>query len=365
MELLKQLCLTAGVPGREHRIRALIESEVEGLFDEVYTDPMGSLVCLRKPRAAGGGEPRTASQPGACDNKPTRVMVAAHMDQIGFMVKHVDDKGFVRLNPCGGFDTRNLFARLVTICPDLDDPSKDLTGVLNPATKPVHIATDEERKKIPEIHEFAVDLGLPGDAVKQRVKIGDMAVLRAPFAEVGDTVVSQCLDNRVACWIAIKAVQHLDAKKIKHACEIACVFTVQEEVGLRGAQTSAHALKPDIGIGLDTTLCVDTPGTPDDQVVTRQGGGATITCMDSSAIGDYGLLEQMTAVAESHKIPHQRSVLPRGGTDTGGIQLSGDGVRSMTLSCGTRYIHTVREMIHKTDLNACRDLLAAFLGEVK
>lgn len=370
MKLLEQLTTTAGIPGREHRIRALIRRHIKGLFDEVRTDAMGSLICIRAPRPRKGAQGKTVTKKRASKTRsaasggtPTRVMVAAHMDQIGFMVKHVDDKGFVRVNPVGGFDTRNLFARLVTVCPDVNDPKKDLPGVMNPAGKPVHIATPEERNKVPEIGEFVVDLGLPGDTVKKKVKIGDMVVLRAPAQKIGKTFVSQCLDNRVACWIAIRAVQKLAKAGKGHDAEIAVVFTVQEEVGLRGARTSAYALEPDIGIGLDTTLCVDTPGVAADLACTTQAGGVAITCMDSASIGDYALIEQFEAIAKKRKIKHQRSVMARGGTDSGTIQAAREGVRTMTLSCPTRYIHTVTEMVHEDELKASVDLLAAFLEE--
>ncbi len=353
MKLLESLCQTPGIPGREHRVRKLIEKNIKGLFDSVRTDNLGSLICVRHPRDKSGKRKNV--------KKPIKIMIAAHMDQIGFMVKHVGDDGFIRINPAGGFDTRNLFARFVMVCPDVNDPKKDLVGVLNPATKPVHIATADEKNKIPEIHEFAIDLGLPGDEVKKRVKIGDMVVLRTPFEVVGKTIASQCLDNRIACWVAIEAVRKLKA----HDAEIHVVFTVQEEVGLRGARTSAYAIKPDIGIGLDTTLCVDTPGTPADMVVTKQGEGVGLTCMDASAISDYDLIEQFESIAKKKKIKSQRSVLPRGGTDSGTMQAAGEGVRTITLSCGTRYIHTVTEMIHLDDLHATRDLLAAYLTEAK
>jgi len=223
----------------------------------------------------------------------------------------------------------------------------------------VHIASDEDRKKVPEIKEFIVDLGLSGDDVKKKVRIGDMVVLRAPFAKVGKTVVSQCLDNRVACWLAIRAIQKLE----HHACEISCVFTVQEEVGLRGAGTAAFGLQPDIGIALDTTLCCDTPGVPENERVTQQGQGAALTVMDSASIADLSVLEAFEAAAKKHKIKHQRSILARGGTDAGAMQKSAAGVRTFTLSCPTRYIHTVTETVHLDDLHACRDLLAAYLAD--
>lgn len=350
MQLLKQLALTAGIPGREHRIRKLILKETDGLFDDVRVDPLGSIIAVRKPRPGG-----KAKAPA----KPLRIMLAAHMDQIGFMVKHIDDKGFVRVNPVGGFDTRNLFARFVTICPDVNDPRKDIPGIMNPSGKPIHVATDEEKTKVPRIDEFYVDLGMDADAVKKRVKIGDMVVLQSPCATVGSSFVSQCMDNRVSCWIAIRALQKLK----NHRCEIHCVFTVQEEVGLRGALAAAYDVTPDIGIALDTTLCIDTPGISDDLHTTKQGEGAGITVMDSSVINDLELVEEFERLAVKNKIKHQRSILGRGGTDAGAMQRSRGGVRTLTLSCPTRYIHTVTEMVHTDDLHACRDLLAAYLAQ--
>jgi len=357
MKLLEQLVLTPGVPGREHRVRKLIQSRVKGLFDEVRTDALGSLICVRKAR------PRSSTRN---KKKPLRIMLAAHMDQIGFLVRHIDDKGFLRVNAVGGFDTRNLFARLVSVCPDVNDPQKDLPGVMNPGGKPVHLASAEDRKKVPEIEELTIDLGLPVAQVKKKIKLGDMVVLRAPFEKVGQTVVSQCMDNRIACWVAIEAVKKLATSggKLKgHNCEVHCVFTVQEEVGLRGAGTAAYGIQPDIGVAIDTTLCCDTPGVPNELSVTVQGKGAALTVMDGASIGDLSVLEAFESVAKKAKVPYQRSILPRGGTDAGAVQRAAAGTRAFTLSCPTRYIHTVTEMVHLTDLHACRDLLAAYLAQ--
>jgi len=351
MKLLEQLCRTPGIAGREHRVRQLIAAETRDLFDEVRTDALGSLIGVRHPRPA-------SAEPA---EHPLRVMIATHMDQIGFMVRHIDEKGFLRIQTVGGFDTRNLFARLARICPDLADPSKDLPAVLNPGGKPVHIATEEEKKKIPEVSDLVLDTGLPAEEVRKRVRIGDLVVLDAPFRQVGQSVVSQALDNRIACWIAIRALQQLAGGH--HDCQIHCVFTTQEEVGLRGAGTASYAIRPDVGIAVDTTLCVDTPGVPEDQQVTRLGHGASLTVMDSASIADLEILQQFERVAEAKEIPVQRSILGRGGTDAGTMQRAGAGAKTFTLSCPTRYIHTVTEMIHQTDLGACRDLLAAWLAE--
>jgi len=349
LDLLRQLCETPGASGREERVRALIEKTIKGLFDEVRTDTMGSLICTRRAKTTRGTS-------GA-----TRVMLAAHMDEIGFYVRHVDEKGFLWVNPAGGFDPRNLFSRRVLVCCDRGD----YPGVMNPGGKPIHISTPEERKKVPEVSEFFIDLGMEAKAVAKKVKVGDFVIMNEPFVEQPDKVVSKALDNRIACFVAIEAVRKLAKGEGKHACEVVIVFTVQEEVGLRGATAAANALEADIGLALDTTLACDTPGVPDTEQVTRHGEGVAIMVQDSSMIADHKLVDELCATAKKHKIPYQRSILARGGQDAGAIQRAGAGVRTSAIVCGTRYIHTVTESIDKKDLKAAIDLVAAWLPTVK
>ncbi len=353
--LLRELCETPGIPGREERVCDVVKNHIKGLFDSVQTDPMGSLICSRKPKGAGSGG-RT--------RKLTRVMIAAHMDEIGFYVRHVDDRGFIWVNPAGGFDARNLFSRRVLVC----CANGDYEGVMNPGGKPVHIASAEERKRIPEVADFFIDLGMEAKAVQRKVKVGDFVVMNEPFIDQPKKFVSKALDNRIACFVAIEAVKKLTksrAKSGQHGCEIVVVFTVQEEVGLRGATTSANAVEADIGIGLDTTLACDTPGVPDTERVTKHGDGVGIMIQDSSMIADHRLVEDLCKVARSKKIPYQRCILPRGGQDGAAIQRAGGGARTAAVVCGTRYIHTVTESIDKGDLQATIDLLAAWLATVK
>jgi endoglucanase len=350
-DLLKRLCETPGIPGREERVRALITKEVRGLFDDVFTDAMGSLICRRAPHSGK----RTRNP------RPTKIMLACHMDEIGFYVKHIDEDGFVRVNAAGGFDTRNLFARRVLVSTKNDG---DLRAVMNPGGRPVHIASEEDKKKIPEVKEFTVDLGLPVAKVKKIVTIGDMVTMDEPCIKVGGKVVSKALDNRVACWLGIESVRALANSKAPHAAEIYSVFTVQEEVGLRGALTAARSVKPDIGIGLDVSLACDTPGVPKDEAVTIQGQGCGLHIMDSSMISSHSLIDELEAVAKKHSIKHQRTILARGGQDGGAVQLANEGCRAAGVVVGTRYIHTVTEMIDEADLTAARDLLAAWMPTV-
>ncbi|MEM9429227.1 MAG: M20/M25/M40 family metallo-hydrolase [Pseudomonadota bacterium] len=336
LDLLKRLCETPGVPGHEDRVRDLIRAEVGELFDEVTTDPMGSLLCRR----GAGGE---------------KVMLLCHMDEIGFLISHVSDKGFAYVQPVGGFDVRNLFSRRVLI----STASGDLPGVMNPGGRPVHIAKPEDRKKVPELSEFFIDTGL-GEAAKERIQVGDMVTLDEPFREMGEKIVSKALDNRIACWLGIEAVRALgDARGSR---EIHVAFTVQEEVGLRGARTSSFAIRPDIGLGIDTTLACDTPGVPEPEKTTEQGKGFGLHLRDSSFIADRALVAEIAALAEAEGIPYQRTMLAAGGQDGAAAQQAAAGARAAAIVVGTRYIHTVTEMIHKADLEAARQILTAFLS---
>ncbi|MEL6570718.1 MAG: M20/M25/M40 family metallo-hydrolase [Pseudomonadota bacterium] len=340
IDLLKALCETPGVPGNEHRVRDLITQEIDGLFDEVQTDPMGSLLCKRN----GTGD------------APTKVMLLCHMDEIGFLVSHISKDGFLYLNPVGGFDARNLFSRRVRVCTD----EGDYLGVMNPGGKPVHIASPEDRKKVPVVTDFFVDLGL-GKKSHDIIKVGDFVVMEEPLIEIGDKIVSKALDNRIACWLGIEAIRALgDGGR---GAEIHVAFTCQEEVGLRGARTSSFAIKPDIGIGIDVTLSCDTPGVPEKDKTTTQGAGFGLHVRDSSFIADRELVNEIEALAIKKDIPYQRTMLASGGQDGAAAQQAAAGARAVGIVVGTRYIHTVTEMIEKGDLQAALDILVAYLSE--
>ncbi len=342
IDLLRRLCETPGVPGHEHRVRDLIQAEIKDLFDDITVDPMGSLLCRRSSRKA----PKKG--------EPKKVLLLCHMDEIGFLVSHVSDKGFVHVQPVGGFDARNLFSRRVLVSTD----EGDYKGVMNPGGKPLHISSPEERKKVPEPKDFVVDLGL-GEKTKDVVKVGDMVTMDEPLIEIGDKVVSKALDNRIACWLGIEAIRGL--AKAKHECEIHVAFTCQEEVGLRGARTAAFAIMPDIGLGVDTTLACDTPGVPEADRTTVQGAGFGLHVKDSSFIADRELVKEIEAIATKEKIPFQRTMLAAGGQDGAAAQQAAAGAKAVGIVVGTRYIHTVTEMIHKTDLQAALDILVAYL----
>ncbi|MCA9287231.1 MAG: M20/M25/M40 family metallo-hydrolase [Phycisphaerales bacterium] len=361
IDLLKRLCETPGVPGREERVRDLISREVKGLFDSVETDAMGTLICRRSPRSAAKKGAKKTAKALASKKEPKRIMQLCHMDEIGFYVRHIDDKGFLWLDPAGGFDPRNLFSRRVLVCTD----SGDHVGVMNPGGRPIHISSPEERSKVPEVKDFFVDIGLPASRASKIVKIGDFVVMHEPFAEVGDKLVSKAMDNRVACWLGIESVRALEKSGKGHACEVVVAFTTQEEVGLRGARTASYAVKPHIGLGIDVTLACDTPGVPETESVTKHGSGFALHIKDSSFISDAGLTSQVEAIAKKRRIAYQRSILRAGGQDGAAAQQAAAGARAVGITVGTRYIHTVTEMIDKKDLQAACDILAAVMEELE
>jgi tetrahedral aminopeptidase len=339
LDLLKRLSEVAGIPGYEDRVRALVRPELEAICDEVSVDALGNLIGIK--RGSGTGTRR-------------KVMVAGHMDEIGFMVNHIDSNGFLRLQPLGGFDARVLIQQRVLVHARDGQTHR---GVLAPATKPIHLLDESDRNKPPQVAGLFVDLGLPGERVKELVEVGDMVTLDRELEEIGDTVIGKALDDRLSVFVMIEAIRAMRSTE----CDIYVVATVQEEVGLRGATTSAYAIDPDISIALDITLAADLPGMDEASQVTKLGGGTAIKLMDSSLICHPKLVRAFRDIAERENIPHQLEILPRGGTDAGAMQRIRAGNAAITLSTPTRYVHTVNEMAHKTDIQASIDLLARVL----
>lgn len=358
-ELLRRLTETPGVSGREERVREVVLEETRGLWDETRVDDMGNLICLKRATRAPR-KPRGRGSAGDAD-KPRKVMLACHMDQIGFYVRYIDENGHLRLNNVGGFDPRNLFARKVLV-----QGRRELLGVMNPSGRPIHLATDEEKKKIPEIKDFYVDVFMPRKQVEKLVEVGDPVTMVQSTEIIGEAICGQAMDNRVALFVGINAVRKAFGENGRKAAgspyDVYFVACTQEEVGLRGAYNAAYAVDPDIGIAIDVTLACDTPGISRDDAVTEFGKGAAIKVMDGASISHRGLVDEFVAAARKAKIPHQLEILPRGGTDAGAIQRSRGGNRTITLSVPTRYIHTVTEAVHKDDLRAAVNLLAAWLS---
>jgi endoglucanase len=336
IELLKELTETPGISGREERVRAIVQRELAGLVTSTRVDAMGNLIAYR----AGKGK------------KPRRVMYAAHMDEIGFIVKFIDDNGFIRLNPVGGHDPRNTVVQRVRVI-----GKKELPGVVSSSVKPVHVQTEEDKKKTLSLDDLYVDVGLPGKEVKKLVTPGDMVVIHREMIQIGNRLTGKAMDNRTAVYTLLQALK----RSKTNSDDTFAVFTTQEEVGLRGATTSGYGVDPEIGVALDTTLAIDTPGVEAKDAITRLGDGVGLTVMDGSLISDHALLKEFEKLAEKNKIKYQPNILPRGGTDGAAIQRAREGARTITISLPTRYIHSSIEMVDLGDLEAKIELVAAYI----
>lgn len=337
LELLKRLCETPGVSGREGRIAALVRDELRGLTDDVAVDPLGNVVG----RFEGSGGPK--------------VMLAAHTDEIGFLVSHIDEQGFLWVQAVGGFDVHVLPAQRVQVWDRRGLPHR---GAFMVSTKPAHLQEGSE-KGPHKTSDFFIDLGMTAEDVAKTISVGDQVTMDRTLEVVGDSVMSKSLDDRVGVFVMIEALR----KAREATAEIYAVATTQEEVGLRGARVSSYAVDPDISIAIDITLALDFPGMKPQESVTRLGRGAALKFFDTSVIPNPKLVDHFRDLAEANGIPYQFEFLPRGGTDAGATAQSRGGNAAFTLSIPTRYAHTVNEMARIDDIRACIDLLAAFLND--
>ena len=329
-KLLAEICEVAGAPGHEQRVREIVLREVKSLVDEIKMDNMGNIVAIKK-----GKESK-------------KVMIGAHMDEIGFIVTYIDDKGFIYFHTLGGFDPKTLTAQRVII-----HGTKDIMGVMG--SKPIHLMNTADKAKIPTIKDYFIDTGRPKEELEKIISIGDTITRDRKLIEMGDCLNCKSLDNRVSVFILIEMFREM---KKKPPYDVYGVFTVQEEIGIRGANVSSMDINPDFGFGLDTTIAWDTPGSTKQEQVSALGDGACIKVMDSSTVCDYRMVAYMKEIAKKKKLKTQLEILPVVGTDTAGIQrMNPGGSIAGAISIPTRHIHQVIEMVHKEDVRGAIDLL--------
>ncbi|MCB8933435.1 MAG: M42 family metallopeptidase [Fimbriimonadaceae bacterium] len=339
VQLLKRLTEAHGVPGQEEAIREIVREEL-GALCEITSDAMGNMICLKR---GSGGEPRK------------KLMIAAHMDEIGFVVKHIDDKGFLRLQTLGGWDPRQMASQRVFVH-TADGP---LNGVMMASTKPKHLLSAEEAGRSPQIQQFFVDVGLSKEDAQSKIRLGDMVTMNRSLQEMGDLLTCKAMDDRVAVFVMIEALRAAKS----HEVDVFAVATVQEEIGLRGAAASGWSVHPDVVVAIDITLANDIPGIPEEDQITRLGKGTAIKILDSSLICHPKVVAHFRDLAESNGIAHQMEILSAGGTDAGGVQRLHGGIPAFTLSIPTRYVHTVNETVHREDVQASIDLMARYIED--
>lgn len=339
MRLLQELTEARGVPGYEKEVRNIMRRELDQAQAKILTDRMGGIFGERK------GE---ASHP--------RILLAGHLDEVGFMITEITKGGYLRFAPLGGWWSQVLLAQRVTILTE----KKDFTGVIG--SKPPHILDQKELNRVYPLKEMYIDVGAKSDEqVKEwGIRIGDPVVPICPYEILpdDDTILAKALDNRIGCYLSIEVLRQL--KNLQHPNTLIVGATVQEEVGLRGATTAPYVIDPDVAFALDVGIAEDHPGN-DNPNKAKLGEGPLITFLDATMIPNIGLRNFVIDIAEQKGIPYQVDTMLGGGTDAGRFHLHQRGVPSIVLGVATRYIHSHVSMASKQDIENAVKLLVAVI----
>jgi putative aminopeptidase FrvX len=341
VEMLEKLSNAYGVTGREEEVADLMKKFLKPYVDEVREDKLGNVIGIRRGK-----------------KDALKVMLAAHMDEIGLLVKAITKDGFLLFTKIGGIDDRVLLAQKVIVCTE----KGPLHGIVG--SKPPHIQKEEERKKVVTFDDLFVDVGAETEkeARSMGVKIGDVMVFDVRFGKIGkDIVIGKALDDRVGCAVMIEVLKRLK----KTDCTVYVVGTVQEEVGLRGAQTSAFGIDPDVGFALDVTVAGDMPFLREGDAPIRMRKGPSVSVADSGLITHPKVLRLLVNAAEEEKIPYQLETGLQGSTDAARIALTREGVPSGVISVPTRYIHSATLMLSLQDTENVIKLAVAAIQKIQ
>lgn len=347
--LLAELSEAMGVSGHENEVRRIIRRELDALGLSSETDALGNV--LTRARSAHG----SPDAPGAQRQAP-RVLVTAHMDEVGFIVSRIEESGVLRFKAVGGIDHRLLPGKAVWIGP------KRVAGVIG--SKPIHLTEASARTQAPEAKDLYIDIGAKNKSEAEKaVSVGDFATFASRFETWHDRLFKgKALDDRCGCYMLLQILKK--AIEEDWPTEVHAAFTAQEEIGLRGAGVAAYRVDPDIALVLEVTTCADTPGTDPHGQSTVLGHGPALTFMDARHIPDRHLVRHLVATAERHHIPYQWKRTTMGGTDAGAIHKVRGGVLTASLSLPGRYIHGPSALVSKTDLEHGLALASAFLREL-
>jgi len=334
--LLARLTQANGAPGQEDEVRDLIRAAIEPHVQIVKTDALGNLLAIKNPDAPG-----------------PKVMLAAHMDEVALMVVGIDGDGYLKFRPIGGVDPRVLVAKTVVV------GRKKVPGVIG--SKPIHLQRPEEREKAFTIREMVIDIGAKNrEEAEKLVQLGEIAYFTTEYEELGENrVKAKALDDRVGCALLIRLLQE------EVSFPLIAAFTVQEEVGLRGAGVAAYQVEPDLALVLEGTTASDVPGTDDHKQATALGEGPAISVMDRSVIPNPELVQELLALAAEKGIKVQVRRSTAGGTDAGQIQLSRAGVKVAVISVPCRYIHSPAAVMCKDDFEGAYQLVKHYLTRLE
>ncbi|MBS4199926.1 M42 family metallopeptidase [Bacillus sp. FJAT-49732] len=326
--MLKELTDAKGIPGNEREPREVMKKYITPYADEIEMDGLGSIIAKK-----------------IGDVNGPKIMIAGHLDEVGFMITQIDKNGFLRFQTVGGWWSQVMLAQRVTIVTE----KGDITGVIG--SKPPHILSAEVRKKPVDIKDMFIDIGASSreEAMEWGVRPGDMAVPYFDFTVMNNEkhLLAKAWDNRIGCAIAIDVLKNL--KNDNHPNVVYGVGTVQEEVGLRGAKTAGNKVQPDISIAVDVGIAGDTPGVSEKEAMGKMGDGPQIILYDASMVSHKGLRDLVTKTADELGIPYQFDAIPGGGTDAGSTHLVHEGAPSLAITIATRYIHTHAGILHRDD----------------
>ena len=340
-ENLEKLSNACGVAGREEEVRNLMIKMLKPYADEVKLDRMENVIAIKKGKTTA-----------------PKVMLAAHMDEVGLMVKTITKDGFLQFTKMGGIDDRILLAQKVSVLTE----KAALPGVVG--SKPPHIQKEEERKKIVTYDEMFLDVGAEDreDAKAMGVKIGDPVAFDVEYVKLGkDAVMGKAFDNRAGCAVMVETLKQLE----KTDCTVYAVGTIQEELGLRGAATATFGVDPDVGIALDVTIAGDTPGVREFDTTVKMGKGPALTVSDSGLITHPKVLRWLIDTATQNSIDYQLETGLLGTTDAARMALTRQGVPSGTISIPARYIHSPVGLISLKDAENCAKLAAAAVQKIQ
>ena len=331
LQMFKDLTDANGIAGNERAPREVMKKYIAPYADSVETDNLGSVIAKK-----------------VGDENGPKIMVAGHLDEVGFMVTQIDDKGFIKFQTVGGWWSQVMLAQRVTITTRKGD---EIIGVIG--SKPPHILPADVRNKVVDIKDMFIDVGAASkeEVVEWGVRPGDMVTPYFEFNVMKNDkyLLAKAWDNRIGCAIAIDVMKALQNEK--HPNILYSVGNVQEEVGLRGAKTATHKIQPDIGFAVDVGVAGDTPGVTAKESTSKMGAGPQIVVYDASMVSHRGLREFVLDVADEHNIPYQFETMAGGGTDAGSIHVTANGIPALSIGIATRYIHSHAGILHRDDYN--------------
>lgn len=335
IELLRRLCEAPGLPGAEEPVKEIVVSSLKEFTEEIKEDALGNIIAHIP-----------AERP--------RLVLDAHMDEVGFMVNHIDQRGFLRVIPLGGIDSRVFYGQRVIVW-----GKKPLVGTV--AALPPHISKATGEKEAPDVEDCIIDLGLSPEKVQDLVKVGDVVSYFSTFVETEDAVISKAIDDRVGLFVIIEALRRTS----NIGCDLYVSATVQEEVGLRGANVIVPALEPDFVVAIEGTVSNDLPGVPEHKTLARVGKGPEVRLSDKYLVADRALSFFIMELAERRRIPYQITVKKAGSTNATAMQVTGKGSRVSVVSVPVRYLHSPSCLAYKSDIEETIRLASAILEEIK